>query len=117
MVIFFFFLSGELSQFFVSKSPHDSVSKTAKFSVGISGSSTVFLDANETEYGYEVKRSFAKGIHMGIRCFSFTINQFGVENILFQLKVVENISKEVHLRVEFMVCTSLCQRMIPKYFL
>ncbi|UJR07696.1 hypothetical protein I4U23_011981 [Adineta vaga] len=42
--------SGELSQFFVSKSP---ASKTGQFSVGISGPSTVFLDANETEYGYE----------------------------------------------------------------
>ncbi|CAF1102330.1 unnamed protein product [Adineta ricciae] len=42
--------TGELSQFFVSKSPS---SKTGPFSVGISGPSTVFLDANETEYGYE----------------------------------------------------------------
>ncbi|CAF4263444.1 unnamed protein product [Rotaria sp. Silwood2] len=43
----------ELSQFFVSKSPYDSSSSTGNFSVGISGPSTVFLDANETEYGYE----------------------------------------------------------------
>jgi hypothetical protein len=50
----FIFFSGELSQFFVSKSPNDRLSKTGKFSVGISGPSTVFLDANETEYGYEV---------------------------------------------------------------
>ena len=46
---------GELSQFFVSKSPS---SKTGPFSVGISGPSTVFLDANETEYGYEVTDIF-----------------------------------------------------------
>ncbi|CAF1415217.1 unnamed protein product [Rotaria sp. Silwood1] len=45
--------TGELSQFFVSKSPYDSSSSTGNFSVGISGPSTVFLDANETEYGYE----------------------------------------------------------------
>ncbi len=45
---------GESSQFFVSKSPNDSSSGTGTFSVGISGPSTVFLDANETEHGYEV---------------------------------------------------------------
>ncbi|CAF4749293.1 unnamed protein product, partial [Rotaria sp. Silwood1] len=45
--------TGELSQFFVSKSPYDSSLSTGNFSVGISGPSTVFLDANETEYGYE----------------------------------------------------------------
>jgi len=45
---------GELSQFFVSKSPYDASIKTGKFSVSIHGPSTVFLDANETEYGYEV---------------------------------------------------------------
>lgn len=45
--------TGELSQFFVSKSPYDPSTKTGKFSVSISGPSTVFLDANETEYGYE----------------------------------------------------------------
>ncbi|CAF3686044.1 unnamed protein product [Rotaria sordida] len=45
--------TGELSQFFVSKSPYDSSSSTGNFSVGINGPSTVFLDANETEYGYE----------------------------------------------------------------
>ncbi|CAM4775136.1 unnamed protein product [Rotaria magnacalcarata] len=44
---------GELSQFFVSKSPYDPLTSTGNFSVGISGPSTVFLDANETEYGYE----------------------------------------------------------------
>ena len=48
------FSLGELSQFFVSKSPFDPTSKTGKFSVSISGPSTVFLDANETDYGYEV---------------------------------------------------------------
>ncbi len=52
-ILFVFFL-GELSQFFVSKSPYDSSSRTGNFSVGISGPSTVFLDANETEFGYEV---------------------------------------------------------------
>ena len=46
--------SGESSQFFVSKSANDSSSGTGTFSVGISGPSTVFLDANETEHGYEV---------------------------------------------------------------
>ncbi|CAF1583738.1 unnamed protein product [Adineta ricciae] len=45
--------AGEASQFFVSKSPTDSSSGTGTFSVGISGPSTVFLDANETEHGYE----------------------------------------------------------------
>ncbi|CAF1582885.1 unnamed protein product, partial [Adineta steineri] len=45
--------TGESSQFFVSKSPNDSPSGTGTFSVGISGPSTVFLDANETEHGYE----------------------------------------------------------------
>jgi hypothetical protein len=49
-----YFFLGELSQFFVSKSPYDSSSRTGNFSVGISGPSTVFLDANETEFGYEV---------------------------------------------------------------
>ncbi len=49
-----FIFLGELSQFFVSKSPYDASSKTGKFSVSINGPSTVFLDANETEYGYEV---------------------------------------------------------------
>ncbi|CAF1105616.1 unnamed protein product [Adineta steineri] len=44
---------GELSQFFVSKSPYDSLSRTGHFSVGINGPSTVFLDATETDYGYE----------------------------------------------------------------
>ncbi|CAF0883461.1 unnamed protein product [Rotaria sordida] len=44
---------GESSQFFVSKSPNDPSSETGTFSVGISGPSTVFLDANETEHGYE----------------------------------------------------------------
>jgi hypothetical protein len=53
--IFVVFFLGELSQFFVSKSPYDSSSRTGTFSVGISGPSTVFLDANETEFGYEVK--------------------------------------------------------------
>ena len=45
---------GEASQFFVSKSPTDPSSGPGTFSVGISGPSTVFLDANETEHGYEV---------------------------------------------------------------
>lgn len=49
-----YFLLGELSQFFVSKSPYDTSTKPGKFSVSIHGPSTVFLDANETEYGYEV---------------------------------------------------------------
>jgi hypothetical protein len=49
------FLLGELSQFFVSKSPFDRSSKTGKFSISINGPSTVFLDANETEYGYDVR--------------------------------------------------------------
>jgi hypothetical protein len=48
------FFAGELSQFFVSKSPFDRSTKTGKFSISINGPSTVFLDANETEYGYEV---------------------------------------------------------------
>jgi hypothetical protein len=48
------FYLGESSQFFVSKSPNDLSSGTGTFSVGISGPSTVFLDANETEHGYEV---------------------------------------------------------------
>ena len=45
---------GETSQFFVSKSPNDQPTESGTFSVGISGPSTVFLDANETEHGYEV---------------------------------------------------------------
>ncbi|UJR38465.1 hypothetical protein I4U23_031133 [Adineta vaga] len=45
--------TGESSQFFVSKSPNGPSSGTGTFSVGISGPSTVFLDANETEHGYE----------------------------------------------------------------
>ncbi|CAF3482635.1 unnamed protein product [Rotaria sp. Silwood1] len=45
--------TGESSQFFVSKSPNNSPSETGTFSVGINGPSTVFLDANETEHGYE----------------------------------------------------------------
>lgn len=49
--------SGETSQFFVSKSPSDPQAEKGTFSVGISGPSTVFLDANETEHGYEVRRS------------------------------------------------------------
>ncbi|CAF4308983.1 unnamed protein product [Rotaria sp. Silwood2] len=44
---------GESSQFFVSKSPNYPSSETETFTVGISGPSTVFLDANETEHGYE----------------------------------------------------------------
>jgi hypothetical protein len=46
---------GESSQFFVSKSSNDAPATRGMFSVGISGPSTVFLDANETEHGYEVR--------------------------------------------------------------
>lgn len=51
-------LLGETSQFFVSKSPNDPTCESGTFSVGISGPSTVFLDANETEHGYEVCLDF-----------------------------------------------------------
>lgn len=50
----YFFYLGETSQFFVSKSPNDPNIRKGAFSVGISGPATVFLDANETEHGYEV---------------------------------------------------------------
>jgi hypothetical protein len=46
----------------VSKSPNNPSSGTGTFSVGISGPSTVFLDANETEHGYEV-RIFSTSIY------------------------------------------------------
>jgi len=49
-----FVCSGESSHFFVSKSSNNSTTETGTFSVGISGPSTVFLDANPTEHGYEV---------------------------------------------------------------
>jgi len=45
--------TGESSHFFVSKSSNNSTTETGTFSVGISGPSTVFLDANPTEHGYE----------------------------------------------------------------
>ncbi|CAM4969471.1 unnamed protein product [Rotaria socialis] len=45
--------TGESSQFFVSKLPNDRSTGVGSFTVGITGPSTVFLDANETEHGYE----------------------------------------------------------------
>lgn len=46
--------SGELSQFFVSKSPPNQSPIIGHFSVSIDGPSPVTLDSTETEFGYEV---------------------------------------------------------------
>ena len=67
------FYLGESSQFFVSKSPNDPPSGTGTgtgaFSVGVSGPSTVFLDANETDHGYEVTISAYSFVNKSIAGF------------------------------------------------
>ena len=93
---------GESSQFFVSKSPGDPSAQSGTFSVGISGPSTVFLDANETEHGYEVS-STTEHIDRSTTFLSFITNQRVAVNTSLLSRTAANMFKAVHSSAVFTV--------------